>query len=168
MPLLSFCASNRAKHRPLGHLETGYEVASLVHSVLSRSLNRTSDLLDCYFPQTKWGNGKLKHHESPTVCIWPFLDWMLAWLLYNFNFQSVSSYCESESEFAQLCPTLCNAMECSPPGFYVHGVFQARVLEWVAISFSGGSSRPGDGTRVSRTVGRRFYHLSHHRSSKLF
>ena len=45
-------------------------------------------------------------------------------------------YTESESEVAQLCPTLCDPMDCSLPGISVHGVFQARVLEWVAISFS--------------------------------
>ena len=43
---------------------------------------------------------------------------------------------ESESEVAQLCPTLCDPMDCSLPGSPVHGIFQARVLEWVAISFS--------------------------------
>ena len=37
---------------------------------------------------------------------------------------------------AQLCLTLCNPMDCSPPGSSIHGIFQARVLEWVAISFS--------------------------------
>ena len=37
----------------------------------------------------------------------------------------------------QLCPALCNPMDCSPPGSSVHGIFQARILEWVAISFSG-------------------------------
>ena len=36
----------------------------------------------------------------------------------------------------QLCPTLCDPMDCSPPGSSIHGIFQARVLEWVAISFS--------------------------------
>ena len=46
----------------------------------------------------------------------------------------------SKSEVAQSCPTLCNPMDCSPPGSSVHGIFQARVLEWVAISFSGGPS----------------------------
>ena len=40
---------------------------------------------------------------------------------------------ESESEVAQSCPTLCDSMDCSPPGFSIHGVFQARILEWVAI-----------------------------------
>ena len=47
-------------------------------------------------------------------------------------------------------------MDCSLPGFSDHGIFQARVLEWVAISFSRESSQPRDRTRVSRIVGRRF------------
>ena len=44
---------------------------------------------------------------------------------------------KSESEVAQSCPTLHDPMDCSPPGSSVHGIFQARVLEWVAIAFSG-------------------------------
>ena len=43
---------------------------------------------------------------------------------------------KSESEVAQLCHTLCNFMDCSLPGSSVHGIFQARVLEWVASAFS--------------------------------
>ena len=43
---------------------------------------------------------------------------------------------KSESEVTQLCPTLCNPMDCSPPGSSAHGIFQARVLEWGAIAFS--------------------------------
>ena len=43
---------------------------------------------------------------------------------------------KSESEVAQSCLTLCNPMDCSLPGSSVHGIFQARVLEWVAIAFS--------------------------------
>ena len=53
-------------------------------------------------------------------------------------------------------PTLFDCMDCSPSGFSVHGVFQARTLEWVAISFSRRSSWPRDWTWVSHTVGRRF------------
>ena len=64
--------------------------------------------------------------------------------------------CESESEVAQSCPTLCNPMDCSLPCSSVHGIFQARVLEWVAISFSRGPSRPRDWTRVSRIVSKHF------------
>ena len=47
------------------------------------------------------------------------------------------------SEVTQSCPTLCDPMDCSPPHSFLHGILQARVLEWVAISFSRGSSRPG-------------------------
>ena len=63
---------------------------------------------------------------------------------------------ESESEVAQLWLTLCNPMDCSLPGSSVHGIFQAIVLEWIAISFSRGSSQPRARTRVSRIVDRRF------------
>ena len=62
----------------------------------------------------------------------------------------------SESEVAQSCPTLCDPMGCSLPGSSVHEIFQAIVLEWIAISFSRGSSQPRDRTRVSRIVDRRF------------
>ena len=43
---------------------------------------------------------------------------------------------KSEKEVAQSCPTLCDPMDCSLPGFSVHGIFQARVLEWGATAFS--------------------------------
>ena len=49
----------------------------------------------------------------------------------------------------QSCPTLCDPMDYSPPGSSVCGLSQARILEWVAISFSKGSSRPRDRTHVS-------------------
>ena len=49
-------------------------------------------------------------------------------------------YTESESEVTQSCPTLCDPMDCSLPGSSVHGISQAIVLEWIAISFSRRSS----------------------------
>ena len=63
---------------------------------------------------------------------------------------------KSESDVTQLCPALCDPMDCSLPGFSVHGIFQARILAWVAISFSRRSSQPRDWTQVSLIVGRRF------------
>ena len=63
---------------------------------------------------------------------------------------------ESESEVAQLYLTLSNPMDCSLPRSSIHGIFQARILEWVAISFSRGSSQPRDWTPVSCIVDRRF------------
>ena len=61
-----------------------------------------------------------------------------------------------ESEVAQSCPTLCKPMDCSLPGSSIHGIFQAIVLEWVAIPFSRGSSWPRDWTLVSCIIDRRF------------
>ena len=49
----------------------------------------------------------------------------------------------------QSCPTLWDPLDCSPPGASVHGILHARILEWVAISFSRGSSWPRDWTQVS-------------------
>ena len=66
------------------------------------------------------------------------------------------SWWKSESEVAQLCPTLWDCMDCSLPGSSVHGIFQTRILKWVAISFSRRSSLPKDWTQVSHIVGRRF------------
>ena len=51
------------------------------------------------------------------------------------------------------CSTFCNPMNCSPSGSSAHGILQARILEWVAISFSRGSSRPRDQTLVSCIAG---------------
>ena len=53
----------------------------------------------------------------------------------------------------QSCPVLCNPTDCSPPGSSVHGILQARILEWVAIALSRESSQPRDQTQVSCIAG---------------
>ena len=60
--------------------------------------------------------------------------------------------------------TLCDLMDCSPPGSSVHGILQARILEWAAISFSRGSSRPRDRSHVSNVscIGRPVLYHQHH------
>ena len=59
------------------------------------------------------------------------------------------------------CPTLCNPMDYSPPGSSVHGIFQARILESVVISFSRGSSPPRDWTWVSCIAGEKFVKIKY-------
>ena len=54
---------------------------------------------------------------------------------------------------AQSCPTLCDPMDHSPPSSSVHGILQARILEWVAVPFFTGSSQPRDQTHVSCIAG---------------
>ena len=68
--------------------------------------------------------------------------------------------CVSESECAQSCPILCDPTDSSPPGSSVHRISQERILEWVAISSSRGSSRPRDWTFV-------FFHLLHWQADSL-
>ena len=68
------------------------------------------------------------------------------------SFHSNPKERKKESEVAQSCSALCDPMDCNLPGFPIHGIFQARVLEWVAIFFSRESSWPRDRTQVSFTV----------------
>ena len=71
---------------------------------------------------------------------------------------------------AQSCLTLCGPMDCSLPLFSVRGVFQVRILEWVAISYSGGSSGPRDQTRVFCVswIGRWILHRYCHREAQVY
>ena len=94
-----------------------------------------------------WGCAQSKYHplQAQSNCSWHQpREWVSEWS------PSVMS-------------TLCDLMDCSLSGSSVHGIFQARVLEWVAISFSRRSSQPRDQTQVSHNVDRGFYHLSHQR-----
>ena len=72
-----------------------------------------------------------------------------------------------ENEITQSCLTLCNPLAWSLPGSTIHGILQARVLEWVAIAFSRGSSHPRDQTQFSLVAGRQtLYYLGHQGSQK--
>ena len=62
----------------------------------------------------------------------------------------------SEVKVSQSCSTLCDPMDCSLPGFSVHGILQARILEWVAIPISRGSFQPWNRSWVSHIAGRFF------------
>ena len=64
--------------------------------------------------------------------------------------------CKATCLIAQSCPTLWDPMDCSPSGFSVHGISQARILEHDVISFSRGSSRPRNQAQFSFTAGRIF------------
>ena len=75
------------------------------------------------------------------------------WIRRNFTLAvdriSPWSYRKLQVVHAQSCPTLCDPLNCSLPGSSIHGILQARILEWVAISFSRGSSWPRDSTCIS-------------------
>ena len=71
------------------------------------------------------------------VCFWLWLLWGYVLFLITMR----TCFTLMRSEVAQSCVTLCDLMDCSLPGFSICGIFQARVLEWVAISFSRRSSQ---------------------------
>ena len=86
-----------------------------------------------------------------SLCLfWVMLQYLLEW-----------------ARLVQSCPTLCDLMDCSPPGSSVHRIFQARILEWVSISSSKGSSWPRDWTHVS-CIGRQILYLLNHQGSPTF
>ena len=85
-----------------------------------------------------------------------FILYIMTLLLhYSFDvsvfLNSVADFYSLKVKVAQSCPTLCDPMDCT-----VHGILQARILEWVTIPFSKGSSQPRDQTQVSLILGRFF------------
>ena len=70
----------------------------------------------------------------------PFILHPTRHLFFTFSSSHSTLISAVKGELAQSCPTLCDPVDCSLPGSSVHGILQARTLEWVAISFSRGSS----------------------------
>ena len=81
---------------------------------------------------------KTTYRMEDNICNWCYWQWL--------NLQIIQSMHPQSLSYAQL---FFDPMDCSPPGSSVHGIFQAKILEWVAISFSRGSSWPMDWTCVS-------------------
>ena len=110
---------------------------SSVHGILQA---RILEWVAISFSHVKcwWG---IKLHSNIYAETGPFYQWIFKWKKVLVN---------------HLCPTLCDPLDCRVPGSSVHRILQARVLEWVAISYSRGSSWPMDGSQVSYTAGRFF------------
>ena len=119
--------------------------------------------LDLFSPPTRWvslgkslTNSRLQcaYQEEGKDCS----RWSLSSLFSLTFYEPVNYYKnfldQSESEVAQSCPTLCNPVDCSPPGSSICGILQVRILEWVAVSFSRESSWPRVRTPVSCIAGR--------------
>ena len=83
---------------------------------------------------------------------WFMYCWSLAWRTLSIALLA----CAAAAKSLQSCPTLCDLIDGSPLGCSVPGILEARILEWVAISFSRGSSQPRNQTQVSSIAGRFF------------
>ena len=114
-------------------------------------------------PQARDAWGWVKKREWKSLsCVrlfatpWTIQSMKFSRLEYRSGWSEVNSLSLSVTLADSLSPTLCDPMDCSLSGSSIHGLFQARVLEWIAISFSRGSSQPRDPTWVSHIVGRLF------------
>ena len=120
------------------------EITKLKHGLLDSSDGMWASII----PEEKCMNGWNNPGESIAV-------------IKSIGFEVKQTYVlilsiQKESQVAQSCLTLCDPMDCSTPGSSIHGISQARVLEWLAISFPRGSSWARDRTGVSLIAGRRF------------
>ena len=94
-----------------------------------------------------WGSGsKLPSNSDSSIRAWGSLLIIFGgFMTGSYNSELMDLRAPSQKMFmkvlvAQSCPTLCDPMDCSPPGSFVHGILQARILEWVALPSSRGSS----------------------------
>ena len=97
----------------------------------------------------------LQHHSSKASII-RHSTFFIVQISHPYMTTGLPTAAAAAAKSLQLCPILCDPIDGSPPGSPVPGILQARTLEWVAISFSRGSSPPSDQTRVSCTAGRFF------------
>ena len=116
-----------------------------LHIISINQNSGRSQMKDIFFPHSQCLEPCCGAHTRGSAPLQNHMDTQVVCLLFW-----------NKSEVAQLGPTLWDHMGCSLPGSFIHGIFQARVLEWIAISFSRGSSQPRDRTRVSCIAGRRF------------
>ena len=115
--MLQFMGSQRVRHRGATELNWYDEQRMLL------LLSCFSHVRLCATPQTA------AHQTPPSLGFSRQEHWS--------GLPFLSPMHESENEVAQSCPTLSDPMDCSPRGSSIHGIFQARVLEWSAIAFSG-------------------------------
>ena len=102
-----------------------------------------------------WQPGWHRNLENGYMYTYGWVTSLFTWNNHNLVCLLIG-YVKLKVLVTQSCPTLCDSVDCSPPGSSACGILQARILEWVVISFSRGSSQLKDWTWVSHTAGRFF------------
>ena len=147
-----------------------------VRSVISAAYTKSFSEQSAFFPlpAVPPPGVKVKPPEKVEIQTWVWIMkhlsknlWRVAWSSESLSLHLLAqlwgyflvfyTFCESEwVKFDQSCLTVCDPMDHSLPGSFVHGILKARILEWVAIPFSSGTSQPRDQTPVSCIAGRFF------------
>ena len=122
-----------------------------LHIVPSSWILRFPCLITSYFT-------KMTSTDESTQTLGIRVDKYFCLLILFPNFKKAINECKVKVLVAQACLTLCNPMDSIPSSSSFHGILQAWILQWVAIPFSRGSSKPRDPTQVSCISGRFFYH----------
>ena len=131
--------------------QTDFHIGSRIQSIFTHFVSHLSCLWCFFFFNDIYFSEEFREFVLQNIplsyCVYLFLhDWSQVKLFHM-------CVCVLVTE---LCPTLCDPMDCSPPGSSVHGILQARILEWVAFPSSRGSSQSRDWTWVSSIAGRLF------------
>ena len=105
---------------------------------------------ESYYGKYKLRNLEIKTHRKGDPLPWPAQDSLsMTTTQVPFHSENISQLGQHVFSVAQSRPTLCDPMDCGLPGFCVHEISQARILEWVAIPFSRVSSQSMDQTHIS-------------------
>ena len=135
-----------------GGQSTGASTSALSSKECSGLISFRIDWFDLPVFQGTLGS-LLQHHNSKASVLWRS-DSLMVQL--SHPYMTTGKIICVSVRLTQSCSTLCDPMDCSPPDSSVHGILQARILEWFAIYFSRGSSWPRDQSWVSFTAGRCF------------
>ena len=131
-----------------------YWYVILISSHLITNKNKLIEAFFLWIACSYSGHAKLGYLWDFSYCTWTFgtifLEiesiWTLLWVKKCMHRQECQVI---HAKSLQSCLTLCNPMNCSSPGSSVHGILQARILEWAVVSYSTGASQPRDLTRLS-------------------
>ena len=141
----------------LGLLQKAHSLCIMHFVICCSVVHFLKSAISADFP---WSVDSLSCQLPPVLSFLLSFSFVFFFCLLHFHFLSPPSTLTKAMKvkvfITELCPTLCDPMDYSPPGSSVHGIPQARILEWIAISFSRGSSWPRDQTWVSCIAGRFF------------
>ena len=142
-------------HKCMSKHQTVYLKNKIILHNLNFKISLKNDIQEDSYEASRNSTHHFRTAPLWTHCLWDIHSGHLVhWL--DVNTRNPPTLCAVLCLIAQACTTLCNPVDCSPPGSSVHGILQSRITEWVAMASSRVSSQPRDQIKVSRIAGRFF------------